>query len=121
MSTVLGPLFDQPLHHKSWCRFGSDRGKLPECPRFDYRITAGFHDVDLVNGGEHQAVDCGNASKGYPEHPRVKLTALRSRMPTALASTAQADQVFGVIAAVDGVRRGHGAWHLARNSHRDRE
>ena len=66
MSTVLGPLFDQPLHHKSWCNYGSLRGQRPECPRFDYRITAGFHDVDLVNGGEHQAVDTGNASKGYP-------------------------------------------------------
>lgn len=65
MSLTLGPLFDKPLHHASWCDFGRQRGQ-PGCPRFDFRITTEFEGVDLINGGRHQAVDTGNASTGNP-------------------------------------------------------
>lgn len=65
MSLVLGPLFDQPLHEQPWCDFGTDRGK-PGCPRFDYRVTNPFDGLDLVNKGQHNAVDTGNAGMGWP-------------------------------------------------------
>lgn len=65
MSLVLGPLFDQPLHTQPWCDFGRDRGQVPECPRYDYRVTNPFAGIDLVNGGRHNAVDAGNAGMGW--------------------------------------------------------
>lgn len=51
MTTVLGPLFDQPLHPTNWVRpAGSD----------DYRVTARFTSPDILNGGQHRAVDVGD-------------------------------------------------------------
>lgn len=66
MTLTLGPLFDQSLHSSEWCNYGKNRGKLAECPRFDYRVTNTFSGPDLVNGGTHKAVDVGNAALGYP-------------------------------------------------------
>ena len=66
MSLTLGPIFDTPLHPRPWCDFGTDRGKLPECPRLDYRITGQYTDIDLINGGRHEAVDAGNLSLNHP-------------------------------------------------------
>jgi hypothetical protein len=54
---ILGPLFDRPLHPIDWIR---PRGSL------DYRVTNPFDGEDLVNGGQHEAVDVGNASTGHP-------------------------------------------------------
>lgn len=66
MALQLGPLYPQPLHEKPWCAYGTLRGRKPECPRFDYRITSGFLDRDILNGGLHRAVDVGNASTEHP-------------------------------------------------------
>lgn len=66
MSLQLGPLFAFPMHAKPWCSYGTLRGKTPDCPRLDYRITAGFLDRDILNGGLHRAIDTGNASTEHP-------------------------------------------------------
>ena len=65
MSLTLGPLYKSDLHEKPWCGYGTKRG-TPGCPRFDYRITAGYLDRDILNGGIHRAVDAGNASTEWP-------------------------------------------------------
>lgn len=62
---VLGPLFTEYLHPQEWCSYGALRG-TPGCPRYEYRVTNPYTGLDLVNGGQHRAVDAGNAAKGWP-------------------------------------------------------
>lgn len=56
-SLVLGPLFSRPLHPSDWKRPVGNR---------DYRVTAHYNSPDILNGGQHQAVDAGNFEVGWP-------------------------------------------------------
>lgn len=58
--TTLGPLFAFPLHVATWNRpiYGASAA--------DFRVTNTFDGPDLINGGQHKAIDVGNKTRLPP-------------------------------------------------------
>lgn len=59
---VLGPLFTQPLHRRTY-----DRTPARDADDDDYRVTGQYADADRINKSRrHEAVDAGNFGENDP-------------------------------------------------------
>lgn len=77
---------EYPIHPMSWQRPPGDLG---------YRITAGYHSEDVLNGGKHMAVDVGNFREGDPVYAPADCTAMGLRhFDGALGIRFQAEQSY---------------------------